>query len=264
MAPRSDSKGSAFSSIERLLRDHQAEASLNLLEKSGCSRSYLLAHLETLHQLAGRSPFNIDNFNEWTRGLDRRAMGRLADQLDRWANITEDLSDRFHPLLRLITRIALASQSLRISRNALLGFLEGNSSRRQVMREVPIAAIVRHVIECAKRPHDKEVAELVAAACHNEGYSLEVHKHWRSTHYPELAASLSHDRGVSRGAHPPPSKWLLEEAVLTEVGVLYRYALALTRNETKAEALVKATVLAAHDATVPPPGTDIKAWLLVS
>ena len=172
------------SDLETVLNDHSALQHLTTLVDAGCNRS----ELDSLLQLA----FFADESWDALVGRNLRAFKGAIAQIRDCANVIEGFNRSelvYHATIEIgDPRFSRLSESPSLSerlREYAVGldllrvtYGPGPAIRRHAWK----AWIVARVMEDTKRPHDREVASLIAAVSGEAEYSEKAHQAWRRDH----------------------------------------------------------------------------------
>lgn len=172
------------SDIETVLNDHSALQHLKTLVDAGCNRSELLSLLDLA--------FFANESWDTLVGRDLRAFKGAIAQIRACASVIEGLNRSelvYHVTIeigdpRFLRLNELPDLSERLREYAgsldLLRVMYGPKSA--IRRHAWKAWIVARVMEDTKRPHDREVASLIAVVLGEAEYSEKAHQAWRLDH----------------------------------------------------------------------------------
>ncbi len=192
--------------VESVLKEHATDFQLESLVRAGCDRSQLLTALE-LVCLADESWKSLVEMN--LRAF-KGAIGQIrhcADMIDRLnrSHLIYRLSiEHRDPRFAGIHELPTLAERLRGYANLVdqQRYLFG--PKRKIRWQMRKAWIVAIVIEHTGKPHDREVAALIASVLDLRKYSEKAHQAWRVKH-TDFVEMMRPDVLRGQSKHPAPS-----------------------------------------------------------
>jgi hypothetical protein len=180
--------------IDQLLEEQLVSPVLDNLVEQECDRTLLLTYLDLIREV----PPLVYDARYWTE-KKRRELRDLLPQVERLAGKIEKINRgpfRFQLVADPTSASLLAVHVAMRLWGRALDFAVGDSSRRrQVNRQVFVAAIAYHVRQRTGHWHHEKVSALIDAVSDGD-YSTASHRQWHTKHYDRVVKHL--DRSLSR------------------------------------------------------------------
>lgn len=202
------------SQIERVLEDNASLPHLQALVDAGCDRKELVIAMELA--------FLADESWETFVGMDLRRFKKEIGQIRTCADVIDRLN-RSELIYRLsiehpdpwfvgIHESPTLPERLRQYANLLDHRRKVFGPKRKIRTHTWKAWIVAHVMEDTKKPHDHEVASLLAAVLDDPEYSDKAHQAWRlkNTDIIEMMIETLREHRRQNTLPPPPLAFVAE------------------------------------------------------
>jgi hypothetical protein len=170
--------------VERILRDHVAEPALQALVDAGCNRDELISALglafltnESWKELAG---MNLRGFKATIARI--RDCAGVVERLNRSDLIYRVSIEQPDPRFVGLHEPPTIPERLRAYANLLDTLPSLYGPKRKIRGHVWKAWVIAIVMTDTKKPHDREVASIMAAVLDDSGYSVGAHQAWRLKH----------------------------------------------------------------------------------